>query len=231
LIGSVAGSKYEFWGISAEQRLPSRTYLGAEFNVLKQKLDRTLGVFDFLSSIDFPSEILPSSLAAKDNYVEDVVTATVNQLIGRDWSLGARYRFIRSHFKEEFPEIEQNALSASDPAIRKQLAAASELSRESRLQELDLFALFNHPSGFFARAEANWYKQENEFFAGPMPNEPGDNFWQVNLIGGYRFYRNQCEISAGVLDLNDTDYRLDPLNPYIALPRSRTFAFRAKLSF
>jgi tetratricopeptide (TPR) repeat protein len=231
LIGSVAGSRYELLGVSAEQKLPTRTYLGAEFDLLKQKLDRTLGVFDFLASTDFPNEVLPSSLAAKDNYREDVVTATVNQLIGRDWSLGARYRFILSHFKEEFPEIQQDALTAPSSAIRQQLAQASEISRESRLHQLNLFALFNHPSGFFARAEANWYKQENEFFAGPSPNEPGADFWQVNLIGGYRFYRNQCEISVGVLDLNDTDYRLDPLNPYLELPRSRTFALRARLSF
>jgi tetratricopeptide (TPR) repeat protein len=231
LIGSVAGSRYEFWGISAEQRLKTRTYLGAEFDVLKQKLDRTLGVFDALFSTDFPSEVLPSSLEAKDNYREDVVTATVNQLVGENFSLGARYRFIRSHFRENYPEIAQDALTAPTAAARKQLARASELSRESRLHELNLFALFNHPSGFFARAEANWYKQENEFFAGSILDEPGDNFWQINLIAGWRFYRNQCEISAGVLDLNDADYRLDPLNPYLELPRSRTFALRAKLSF
>ena len=59
----------------------------------------------------------------------------------------------------------------------------------------------------------------------------GDDFWQFNVIAGWRFYRNQCEISCGCLNINDTDYKLDPLNPYVELPRSRTLMVRAKISF
>src|SRR5205085_9545918 len=107
----------------------------------------------------------------------------------------------------------------------------SQQDRESRLHELTIFGLCNYPWGLFARAEAYWYKQINEQFAGLPFNEPGDSFWQVNLIAGWRFYRNQCEISLGALDLNNADYKLDPLNPYAELPRSRTFALRAKVPF
>ena len=60
---------------------------------------------------------------------------------------------------------------------------------------------------------------------------PGDDFWQFNVIAGWRFYRNQCEVSVGCLNINDTDYKLDPLNPYVELPRSRTLMVRAKISF
>src|SRR5262249_30669633 len=50
LIGSVAGSRFRFWGVSLEQKLLTRTFLGVEFDRLEQNLNRTLGVFDFLES-------------------------------------------------------------------------------------------------------------------------------------------------------------------------------------
>jgi hypothetical protein len=59
----------------------------------------------------------------------------------------------------------------------------------------------------------------------------GDDFWQLNAQVGYRFYRNQCELSCGVLNIADQDYRLNPLNPYVELPRDRTFVVRCKLNF
>jgi len=234
LIGSVAGSKYRFWGLSLEQKLRTRTFLGLEFDLLEQDLDRTIGVFDDLdSSFYFPAEVLPSSLAAKDSYRENIFTATVNQLIGDGWSIGARYRYTRSHFHEQIP-----AFLASNAGTTQNISSDADTSRESGLHELQMFALFNHASGFFARAEANWYKQENIVngqvisASGVSPGTgPGDDFWQMNLIAGWRFYRNQCELSCGILDLNDTDYRLDPLNPYVELPRSRSVAVRARLSF
>ncbi len=232
LIGEVAGSRYQFWGVSVEQKLPTRTYLGVEFDVLRQNVDQTIGSYDLLQSLgEFPREDLPSSLAVNDRYKEEIVNATINQLIGKEWSLGARYRYTVSHFSETFPELLAAATNLGPGAAKDRIVALAETSRQSRLHQLGLFALFNHPSGFFARAEANWYKQENDLFGERSAIEPGDDFWQVNLIAGYRFYRNQCEISAGVLDLNDADYQLNPLNPYLELPRSRTFALRAKLSF
>ena len=52
-----------------------------------------------------------------------------------------------------------------------------------------------------------------------------------NLYAGYRFYRNQCEVAVGVLNLTDTDYQLEPLNYYLDMPRERTFFARLKFSF
>jgi tetratricopeptide (TPR) repeat protein len=237
-IGSVAGSKYKFWGISVEQKLPTRTFVGAEFDLLKQNIDRTIGVFDFLTSVDIPNEILPSSLGVKDNYREDILTATINQLLGENWSLGARYRYTRSHFHEQVPDLKAALLTTDDSHVAD-LAASAEMRRESDLHELNIFALYNHPSGFFATSEAKWYKQDNDTLKGldrglnrfANSGPPGDDFWQFNVIAGWRFYRNQCEVSCGCLNINDTDYKLDPLNPYVELPRSRTLVVRAKISF
>ncbi|MBE2283555.1 MAG: TonB-dependent receptor [Prosthecobacter sp.] len=59
----------------------------------------------------------------------------------------------------------------------------------------------------------------------------GDSFWQFNAFAGYRFHRNLCEVSAGVLNLTDQNYQLSPLNPWSDIARERTFVVRFRLSF
>ncbi len=54
---------------------------------------------------------------------------------------------------------------------------------------------------------------------------------QINLIAGFRFRRNYGEVSLGLLNLTDQDYKLNPLNPYNELPRDRTLAARVRLNF
>jgi len=107
-------------------------------------------------------------------------------------------------------------------------AGGSHANNDAILDQLTLFALFNHPSGLFARAEGNWYSQSND---GYTPAEPGDDFWQVNLFGGYRFCHRRAQIQLGVLNLTDQDYRLNPLNLYTELPRQRTFTVNFQFTF
>ena len=228
LIGSVAGSRYQLWGLSVEQKLSTRTYLGLGFDELHQRLDRTIGVFDFLDSrANFPNEILPSSLAARDQYCEQVYHATIHQLVGENWSLGVVFQTTRSDFKEQLPEL-QAALRTAAPNALAGLARNAEKHLESQLHELSLSALYNHPSGFFAKAEANWFSQNNEGFQDP---HLGDDFWQFNVYGGYRFCRNRWEVHCDLLNLGGTDYRLEPLTPYAELARDRTLVVRVKFNY
>ena len=219
LLGSVAGSTYNILGVSLEQKLPTRTYLGFEFDDLEQKVDRTIGVFDFLDSKGgYPNEFLPSSLPANDRYREQVFTGTVNQLVGEDWAFGARYSYTVSDLAQQIPGLQD-------------VVAGSNASNDSTsgLHQLVFSALYNDPSGFFSDADAKWFRQDNEAIGTTAPS--GDDFWQFDVTVGYRFYRNQCEVSCGILDINDMDYNLDPLNPYEELPRSRTYVVGAKFSF
>lgn len=232
ILGSVAGGQYDIIGVSLEQKFKTRTYLGFEFNDLKQKVDRTIGAFDFLNSGGaFPNEILPSSLQANTQYHEQVFTGTINQLLGEEWSLGARYSYTVSELKQRIPELEQAlpvAIATGNPGATT-IARNAYTQQESGLHQLVLSTLYNHPCGFFASGAAKWFKQGNEKIN--LPDEGGDDFWQLDLIAGYRFLRNQCEVSVGILDINDANYMLDPVNPYQELPRGRTFFTRAKFSF
>jgi tetratricopeptide (TPR) repeat protein len=258
LIGSVSGSEFRSAGVSLEQRLPTRTYLGVEWRSLRQDLERTRGAIDSLSDDDFPLANFPSTLREEDSYREDTWTATLHQLLGDRWSAGAEYRYTRATLRQLWAG-HQDALEArlkiddivsAGQAQLQTLAEAGDQRAEADLQHLRLFAIYNHPSGFFAGAEAHWYKQDLarpvktlEFvpistfeakFAGARLRDlapPGDDFWQFHVSAGWRFLDNRCEIRAGVLNLTDEDYRLAPLTPYAELPRERTFFVRCRLSF
>ena len=172
--------------------------------------------------------MLPSSLRQQLDYREDSLTATINQLVGRDFAFGVRYRVTDVKLRE--------ATRGIIPHLPAGPARDRDLTMSSILHEVTLTAAYNHPSGFFARGEALWYNQENDSFPADPANHgrdprPGDDFWQFNAITGWRFRQNTCEVSCGVLNLSGQDYRLEPLNSYFELPRDRTFFVRCKFSF
>jgi hypothetical protein len=88
--------------------------------------------------------------------------------------------------------------------------------------------LFNHPSGFFAGAEALWTLQRNE---GYTPALAGADFWQFNAFVGYRFPGRHAEVRLALLNIADQDYRLNPLNLTAQLPRERTLVVRLDFHF
>lgn len=143
---------------------------------------------------------------------------TANQLLGREWSLGARYRLSQAVLNDDFPAV-PDGLAFTDFQPRQRL--------ESVLHQLSLFAIYNHPSGFFAQTEALWFSQSNSGFT---PDEPGGDFWQFNAFVGYRFPRRKAEVTLGLLNISDQDYRLEPLNLYDDLPRRRTLVLRLQVS-
>jgi hypothetical protein len=226
LIGSVSTPVYKNWGIVVEGKLPTRTYWGIDFNIVEQTVDRSNGAYDELFDLNISGSqlaVVPSLLAERIEYREQSVALSLNQLIGRDWSVGARYRYTYADLNQRIQAL-------------RAISSLPDSEQGSALHQVDLFALYNHPSGFFGRAEASWFRQDNDNnrddFARPRnTSEPGDDFWQVNLLAGYRFKRNQCEVSVGILNLLDSDYQLSPLNQTPEFPRERTAFVRCKLAF
>ena len=165
---------------------------------------------------------LPNTTPIERQFEERSVTVSVDQLIGRDFSLGARYRLARAEAEEFYPEVRP-----FDAALlRDGFRAETEL--RATLQQLDLHAIYNHPRGFFASAQALWNHQSN---AGYDPDLAGDEFWHFNVYAGYRFLQRRGEVTVGLLNIADQDYRLNPLTLYNELPRERTFYCRLRLRF
>ncbi len=219
IAGDNAGAQFETYNLSLEQKFSTGTYLGISGEILNSTVNRVDGAFDY-----YPLKLVepvPSGLRENLNYQEKSLLVTANQLLGRDWSLGARYLLTQAVLNDNFPGVPISPSYITQPIIPNQRT-------EGVLQQLSLAAIYNHPCGFFARGEALWEAQSNK---GYKPAEPSDDFWQFNAFVGYRFPRRKAEITLGLLNLTGQNYNLNPLNLYNELPRSRTLDLRLQVNF
>ena len=211
--GSSLGARFQSAGIGFDHEFKTRTYLGVDAQYLTSDATRTVGAYASETFLGGP--VNPISANQTLNFQEQSLTFTVNQLVGREWSFGMRYRISYAQLEQRF-----GGVPAATPG--------SYAKNEATLNQLNLFAVYNHPSGFFARAETIWSQQSN---VGYTPARPGDEFWQFNIFAGWRFWQRRAEAQVGLLNLGDRDYRLNPLNLYNELPRERTFVARCKIYF
>jgi outer membrane receptor protein involved in Fe transport len=238
IAGATSGARLETYGLSLEQKFETGTYLGVSGELLYSDVSRLFG--SYLNDLDNPANPDYMSVYSPDFKVrerlhsrERSLIVTADQLIDKEWTVGARYRLTQANLNDDFPDVwEDVPLDAIDIYPHKRL--------ESLLHQLNLHVNFNHVSGFFSTFEAVWYLQDNSgFLYRPSTSsgvfwqetDKGDEFWQFNLIGGYRFYHRRAIISAGVLNLTDQNYHLSPLTYYNEMPRERTFVARFQLNF
>ena len=210
--GPTSGARFETYGLALDQKFPTGTYLGVQGELLNSDVNQVVGAVDWFPSTPGVASAIHQAL----DYQEKNLIVAVNQLLGDCWSLGARYRLSKVELQTSYPDIPSSVTSANYA------------KNDATLHQLSLFALFNHRSGFFARAEGNWYSQSN---SGYQPTLAGDDFWQFNVLAGYRFWRRQAQVQLGVLNLTGRDYQLNPLNLYSELPRQRTVMASLQFNF
>ena len=216
IVGATPGARFSTYDLSLEQKFHTGTYLTLSGEILDSKDDQINGLFAFYPASG-PS--FPTTTDADLDYQEETLQFTANQLLGRDWSLGAKYRVSRAVLNQDFPSL-------SDPLLTFNFEPQQQI--KGTLNVVDLTAIYNHPSGFFVEGEALWYGQDN---AGFTPAEPGDEFWQFNAFAGYRLPGRNLEASIGLLNIGDQGYHLNPLNIYNELPLARTLAARLQINF
>ena len=214
--GLVPGAEFETAGVGFDQSLKSGTFFGVEGEWLTSDGTRTVGVLT--NSFFFPVPDSPSGTRQTLNFRERDLTAYAGQLLGNDFALSARYRLSEARLLGQFPEIPNGVNGLS----------GLEQNNRATLQQLSLAATMNLPCGFFAQWESVWYHQDN---SGYTPALADGDFWRHNFFAGYRFPRRYAEIRLGVLNICDRDYRLNPLNLYPDLPRSRMFTASLRLNF
>ncbi len=219
VVGGNAGAQFETFDLSLEQKFRTGTYLGVSGEILNSTVNRIAGTFDYFpDELNFP---IPSGLNEKLDYTEKNLTVTANQLLGRDWSFGGKYRLSEAVLNDSFPSVPDSLIGGFTDFTPRQRT-------QGILNQLDLTAIYNHPCGFFAEGEALWSAQSND---GYTPAEPDDDFWQFNLFAGYRAPRRKIELTVGLLNVGGQNYQLNPLNIYNETPRARTLAVRLQFNF
>ena len=210
VVGSVSGPRYHASGAGVDFKLPTKTYLGLEVEWLSSQVRDSIGGFQL------PLPIQSVELDRHLDYSERNFSVYSRQLLGREWSIGAGYTLRQAELASTFPDLTES------------IRGSINTDRRAILQQVSTGVLYNHPSGWFARLDSNWFIQNNRGYA---PDIPGDTFNQVDATVGYRLPRQLGSISLSVLNLGDTDYRLNPLNSMTELPRERVFMGQLRLRF
>lgn len=204
-------------GLALDQTFKTHTYLTISAEDLESRGSRAVGTLDAFG----PALLdIPSTVQQNLNYREKTLAVTVNQLISKPLALGASYRLSRAELDDRVPAIPL--------ATSGNFSGTANRDVHATLQQLRLYALFNHRSGFFSTAEAIWSAQSNADYPIDLA---GDDFWQFNVFAGYRFPRRLAEVRIGLLNITDRDYKLNPLNLYSELPRERTLMASLRLNF
>jgi hypothetical protein len=218
--GSVSQPEFETAGAALDIKLPTRTYIGLDAELLRSNVERSVGVFDFVpQNALFAPLAVPSSTRNELDYEERAIALSVSQLLDEDWSLALGYRFARSDFSDRFPLV---------PLSRYADVATT---KHADLHRLSFSALFNHHSGFFSSLELLSFWQNSSGYVPGSPELIAESFQQINFYFGYRFPKQKGEVLVGALNLSDQDYRLNPLSTYAELPRERVWMARLRLNF
>jgi Tfp pilus assembly protein PilF len=212
--GMIPGAKSDSFGLAAEQKLPTQTYLGVAAEYQRVHASQYLGVFQ-RTPVTTP-DYYPATLGRELEYRERSVSAYVHQLLAEEWAINARYRLSEVNLADRLPAMPV----ALDPNAR--------LQSQAILHQLELQAVYQHRCGFFGRFSSLWNAQSNQDSAAALA---GDDFWQLNLFLGYRFPRRRAEIQFGILNLTAKDYRVNSLSTFQELPRDRTLFTSLKFNF
>jgi outer membrane receptor protein involved in Fe transport len=210
--GTPPATRFETWGLGADHKFPTGTYVDVEGQLLTSKGDQLIGAWS--GSLPVPQAV--ADLPQTQYFQEKDAFASVSQLIGSDLSVGASYTLTA---------VDLSTHVTTPPGTTP--STAYDTHEDSTLNEVSLFANFYIPCGFFGQFQANWWKQENIESMG----EPGDSFAQFNLYAGYRFPRRHVELMAGVVNLGNTDYHIDPVTYFLEQAHARTFVASFKFNF
>jgi hypothetical protein len=227
IVGDTSGSRFDTIDLLLEQKFDTGTYLSLAGEILHGKVSQLAGDFVYPFStgdVSANPPNLPNGLHRNVDYIERSLTFTVDQLLGKQWTVGGRYRVSKVDANVNYPEVNPASLNPDFNLVN--FPARQNL--DSVLHTINLHANWNHPSGLFSMVEGNWYHQSNRGFD---PVEPGDDFCQFNVYAGYRFWHRRAEVSVGLLNVFDQNYSLEPLNLYNEMARSRTFLARLLITF
>jgi Tfp pilus assembly protein PilF len=113
VVAANAGAEFETWGVALDQKFPPQTYVGVTAELLRSGVSRTVGVFDLPPPRSFtPPFSFPAGTDERLDYEERALTASIYQLLGQEWSVGATYRISRAELETTFRDIPATARTA-----------------------------------------------------------------------------------------------------------------------
>jgi tetratricopeptide (TPR) repeat protein len=213
LLGSIEAPRFDIAGGAIDLKIKPGTCLTFDGQWKRSQVERGFGYFSFDSFRLPPAPpAVPTQAMELLDYQENSARVLLDQVLADNLSLETGYQFTRSTLERGLPDLPASA------------TYAREIRQQADLHEVVGALVFNHPNGLFARSETRWFYQANS------PDVGDSNFAMLNFFVGYRFPRHRAELTLGLLNAADVQYRLLALNYYQELPRERSVYLRLKLN-
>lgn len=206
-VSSVSGPEFEVFGGGISWSGPHDFYLDLSWAERRSEALRYGGFIDYRG---VPGASTIGLVADNNDFEERELELALHKLIGDSFTAGLRYRFIEAEYRNEL------LFDGLDSSLRG----------DSTLQVLTAQLGYQHPAGWMARLESSYLEQENDIYS--LPDE---DLFQTNVILGYRMPGRRIQLQVGVLNVEDEDYRLFALTPFLELPRERTFFASVKIEY
>jgi Tfp pilus assembly protein PilF len=212
--GTPPALKFETFGVGADHKFATGTYVDAEAQLLTSEGNQLIGAYTGTPALAINDFSQQQYFQEKDAFL------SVSQLICNEVSVGARYTLAAV----DVTAIDSSA--ATGPSFLQN-------HENSTLNEITFFGNLYLPCGFFGQARANWWMQHNAYnYFGPNGTaEPGSEFWQVNLWAGYRFPRRHAEVALGLLNVFNQGYNVDPVTYFLEQAHKRTLVASLRFNF
>lgn len=224
VVGSVELPAYESAGLGLDFKLGTRTWLGLSGERIDTEVNRVTGYLENDNTRPPGQHTLPLGTRESINYVEHRVAATLDHNLAEEWFAQLQYRFTGSTLDTGYPAL---VGAAGTPLGMREWAD---------FHEVRAGLTYRARSGWFARAEAGLFYQRGVRAPAPdgvlgAPEGHSDELVQLNAYVGREFFHRRAEVTVGILNLSDSDYRFSPLTSMTELPRSRLFYTRLRLNF
>src|SRR5262249_15962951 len=184
----VPATSFQTYRLGLEQIFKKTgTYVDVDAQILKSDGTKTVGILTN-SNVLFPEPNSPSSTHQRLQYEEKSLIVALNQLVGKQVSLGLRYQLTHADLHQPFIDIAPGTtgLDQLNPHVL------------ATLHQVYLYANWYHPWGFFGQFNSVWSAQSNHGYSTPLADS---DFWQFNIFAGYRFLQRRVEAGIGVLNL------------------------------
>ena len=214
--GLIPGAGFQSIGVGFDQSFASGTFFGSEAVQLNSEGFRSVGILTNSTFLPIPDA--PGKTTQHLQFRERNISAFAGQLLGEWFSAGVRFRTSTATLVGRFPDLHPATVGLG----------RLQQDDEANLDQVSLSLNFNHSSGVFAQWESLWTHQESSGYNPPLAKS---DFWQHSMMVGYRFPRRRAEVRLGILNMADTDFRLNPLNLHADLPRTRTLTASLRLNF
>lgn len=215
-VGSVELPQHNVAAAALDFKFQTRTYLSVEGGDLRSDVREPTGYFDLDITRPAGAQGIARQAIQLIDYAEQYGRANVSQMLAEEWFANGMYQFAHADLDREYRAIAPGGFSRSAQADLHRVGGS---------------LLYQRRDGWFGRFALTYLRQEfahqqlnGAFTTGSESVAFGD------LFVGWRFPRLRGDLTVGVLNLFNSDYRLSPLTAHEEFVRRRSFYLRFRLN-